>query len=415
MPDLALSAAQIQQGSLPFLAAVAYAGGLATAFTPCVYPLIPVTLGIMGSRGTTSTWRAFGLALIFVLGLATVYSGMGFMAASTGKLLGSAAQSPWITWGVALLFLAMGLSLLGLFEIRLPHSFTSLLARQGGSGVVGCFTLGAVSGLLAAPCSGPVVVGILGYVAQKSNPFFGFLLLCFFSLGLGTPFLVLGAFSSLSRRLPATGVWTEWVKHVAGLAMIAAFLLYVRGFFPSAFFKSLVAVGLLAVAVAAPKIFPLEAGKAPLHHPLRALLALLACVLLWGAWRSPSPAPASASSAVWISSLDEGLKKAAASNKPIVVDFWAEWCTACHELDKYTYSDAAVRKRLDEVFVTVKVDATDAEKPEVAALLKKYAVTGLPTVLFLSPQGKPYEDLTLTGFVPADEFLELLNQIPHDS
>ncbi|MFH1018394.1 MAG: cytochrome c biogenesis protein CcdA, partial [Pseudomonadota bacterium] len=285
MSGLVLSASQIQQGSIAVVALVAYAGGLVTAFTPCVYPLIPVTLGIMGAQNARSVGRAFSLSLAFVMGLAVVYSILGLAAASTGKLLGAAAQNAWFTWGVALLFLAMGLSLLGAFEFRLPHPLMHALARHGHAGFVGAFVLGSVSGGLAAPCSGPVVVGILGYVAQKSNPWFGFFLLCVFSLGLGTPFLLLGTFSSLRGKLPSTGVWTEWVKHAAGLAMVLAFFLYVRKELPASVWFTLLGISVLLLALFVRSVFPPPAvQKTRVYGLLRAGGIIAAGLLFWSAW-----------------------------------------------------------------------------------------------------------------------------------
>ncbi len=411
MSGFTLSAAQIEGGSLIWIAVTAYVGGLLTAFTPCVYPLIPITIGIMGAQGARSVFRAFLLSLAFVMGLAAVYSLLGLTAASTGKLLGATGENVWFTWGVALLFLAMGLSLLGVFEIHLPSSMTTALARHGHSGFAGSFVLGAVSGVLAAPCSGPVAVGILGYVTQKSNPWLGFFLLYLFSLGLGTPFLVLGTVSSWRGKLPATGIWTEWIKHIAGLAMVAAFFIYVRRSLPPAAFLMLVGLGFLSLSLFVQSVFPFRIPKPNTHVVLRTVLVVTAGVLIGSAWQNLEKSKVSAPPGyVWITNFQEGLKKASVSGKPVVVDFWADWCVACHELDDRTYSDPRVQKELRENFVGIKIDATKADAPGLLELTKRYGVTGLPTVLFLSPGGKVDEKLTLTGFEPPDEFIQRLNR-----
>lgn len=342
--------------------AAAFLGGLLTSFTPCVYPLIPVTLGIMGVRREAGGKRqVFVFPLLFLLGLAAVYSILGFLAAGSGRLLGSLTQTPFFTLAVALVFFGMGLSMLGFFDFALPVRFQTWLAKRGGPGYGGTFVLGAASGLLAAPCSGPVVVGILAYVAQKSNPIFGFLLLVVFSLGLGTPFFFLGVFSRYVARLPKSGLWTEWVKRFAGVALIAAALFYF--------------------------------SNAGMFRPFTRLFSKP---------RTPQIA--------WITSEAKGLELASSTRKPAVIDFWASWCSACDDLDFETYSNPRVEAVLKRDFIPIKVDATRTSK-EVSELMRKYRVLGLPTILFTDADGKVIRGLTVNGFVDPDRFLGVLEEV----
>jgi thioredoxin:protein disulfide reductase len=404
MPEsLSLTAAQISASGWGVAAGIAYIGGLLTAFTPCVYPMIPVTLGIMGARKTSSHLHALALSLFFVMGLALVYSSLGFAAAATGQLLGSITQSSYLVTAIALLFLALGLSLLGLYDIQIPPAFASRVSRFGHAGYLGSFALGAVSGILAAPCSGPSLVGILAFVAQKNNPTVGFLLLFLFSIGLGTPFVVLGTFSSTLQRIPKSGIWTEWIKHICGLALVAVAYYYAKPLVPPMVFTILLALGFLAIAIWFEKIFVLETKNHAFSWSGRAAVLMIIPFLWFGSPKITDTTPE------WLT-FEQGMAKAKAANKLLVVDFWATWCEACHELDDQTYSDASVQKILSESFVIAKVDATDPTGDEkVAALIKKYEVTGLPTVLFIKPDGKALTDLTLTGFLPAQDFKELLN------
>ncbi len=414
---LSLTVTQISSGAFLVVGAIAFFGGLLTAFTPCVYPLIPITVGIMGARRATSHFQAFLLSSCFVLGLALVYSILGFTAASTGKIFGSLTQNPWMVWIVALLFLAMGLSLVGLFEFRLPYQVNQWLAKQGGNGFGGSLVLGAVSGLLAAPCSGPVVVGILAFVAQQANLVYGFSLLFIFSLGLGTPFIILGTFSQLLSQTPRGGVWTEWVKHFAGLALILAFYIYIRPLLPFFMFCIFVGVGLFALSVYVQKVFPLanHAKAIKVYEITRYVTVFASAFVVFLGIQSLKPESQDHSklkqalNMTWVSSEEKGLSLAQQGKKLIMVDFWADWCVACKELEEKTYSNSRVQKVLSEDFVLVKIDSTKAS-PENQRLQQKYHIVGLPTVLFLDSQGKLFSDLTITGFVGPDEFLSVIDK-----
>lgn len=406
---MSLSADQIQAGSWVGVALLAYAGGLLTAFTPCVYPLIPVTLGVMGVRGGTSWFKSLTISLTFVLGLALVYSLLGFSAAWTGKILGSITQQPWMIVAVGVLFAGMGMSLLGLFTIQFPPRIQTWLSRHGGTGFGGTLALGAVSGLLAAPCAGPVIVGILGFVAQKSNPGLGWFLLFLYSLGLGTPFVVLALTAQHFVRIPMAGLWTEWVKHFCGLALLVGAVWYIRPALPYWAFVLVVALGVAAGAAFVHRLFPTSDGRHhPLHHWTR-IAAGLALFLFIGIPRNePVVSPNGTASLTWMNSEPEALRTAMSSGKPVMIDFWAEWCEACKELESVTYADARVKSALEKSYILLKVDATDTSKVE--SVLRKYDVTGLPTVLFLQPSGNVLTDLTLTGFLPVNDFLDLLDR-----
>src|ERR1043166_3955783 len=247
----------ISQGG-SFVPWIALIGGFLTALTPCVYPLIPIHLGILGARNSPSKRKAFLLSLAFVIGLSIVYSSLGYLVASSGKILGSQLSSRWFLLLVVGLFLTMGLSLLGLFEISFPSWLTTSIAKRSYSGYLGSFVFGALSGFLAAPCSGPVVVGILAYVAKQSNPLHGFFLLWLFSLGLGFPFLLLGTFSHLIAKIPRSGVWTEWIEHLCGLALIAAAMIYLKNLLPVWAHLSLLSIGAILLVLFMKKVFPLS-------------------------------------------------------------------------------------------------------------------------------------------------------------
>lgn len=211
---------------------VVFLAGVLSSLTPCVYPLIPITVGIFGARQADTRTRAFGLSLVYVLGIAVTYSILGVAAASLGTVFGGAMQNPWVLSGIAVLFVALGLSSLGVFDFRLPGALHTKLSQAGGVGAVGAFLMGLVAGIIAAPCVGPIVAGILLYVAQQQDIFLGWLLLMVFAVGMGQLFLVLGTFSSLLNRLPKSGAWMEAVKTVFGVIFLAMAVYYLQFLIP---------------------------------------------------------------------------------------------------------------------------------------------------------------------------------------
>ncbi|MBA2661761.1 MAG: thioredoxin family protein [Bradymonadaceae bacterium] len=216
-----------EKGLWSVLLLVFFAGVL-SSLTPCVYPLIPITISIFGARQAGSKREGFLLSLTYVFGIAITYAAMGVVAASVGAVFGGAMQNPWLLAAIAALFFGLGLSSLGVFDFRLPGALQTKLSQKGGVGYGGAFVMGLVAGIIAAPCVGPIVAGILLYVAGQQDLFLGWALLMVFALGMGMLFLVLGTFSSLLNRLPRAGGWMEGVKAFFGVVFIAMSLYYLR-------------------------------------------------------------------------------------------------------------------------------------------------------------------------------------------
>lgn len=209
-----------------------FLGGIATSLTPCVYPLIPVTVGVFGATKTDSRLHALLLSLTYVGGMVVTYTALGVVAAMTGGLFGAALQSPWVIGGIALLFVALSFSMLGLFELRLPAGLQNRLSNAGRSGWTGALVMGLVAGLIAAPCVGPVLAGVLLFVAENREPLIGAVLLSTFALGMGVLFIVIGTFSGLVQRMPTSGTWMEVVKAVFAIIFIALAVFYLAPHFP---------------------------------------------------------------------------------------------------------------------------------------------------------------------------------------
>lgn len=367
--------------------------GVVTSFTPCVYPVIPITITIFGARKAASKLQAFLLSLIYVQGICLVYSVLGVAAASSGAVFGQYMSHPGVVGGLAAFFVLMGLYMAGVFQFNLPSSWQTKASGVGGKGYVGAFTMGMVSGVIAAPCTGPALAGVLAWVAGTGQALMGFFLLYTYALGIGMLFLVLGTFSSLIHKLPKSGDWMEVVKGIFAVAMFAVALFYLKEVLPG-----LQVWGIPKTALLAGGAVLLLAGfltrwlKIDLHatsvggvlRKFAAILILTAGVhaLVVGFTRLDGKLP-------WRHDLDAALAEGAKTGKPVLVDFGASWCAACKELEKYTFSDDKVQKELEN-YITVKVDMTDSGTPENQALAKRFGIRGLPVVLvFAHVKGAP--------------------------
>jgi len=282
---------KIQSAPLALQLVLIFIGGLLLNLTPCVFPMIPVTVGYFGGQSEGRAGKTFMLACFYVLGLAIVYSALGMIAASTGSLFGSTLQSPWLLAAMALIFLILGASMFGLFVIN-PPSFI-LQQNSARKGVLGALLMGALLGIVAAPCVGPVVAALLVYVGAKANVALGFLLFFVLSLGLGLPYLVLGTLSGSLKSLPRSGAWMEKLK----------------------------------------KCFAV-------------LLVLAACYYGYLAWNAFRPAATRYSSQMssehWSAATLNAVQQAAQNGNPVVLDFRADWCLPCLKMEKEIFSQPKV-------------------------------------------------------------------------
>jgi thiol:disulfide interchange protein DsbD len=390
---------------------VAYLGGVLTALTPCVYPLIPITVSVFGARQAESRGKALLLTSLYVLGMAAMFSGLGVAAASSGKAFGTILASRWMLVGLALFFAVMATSMFGAFDIALPQGVAQRLSQVGGSGYGGAFAMGLVAGIVAAPCTGPVLASLLTFVATSGKPLFGFGLLFTYALGIGLPFFLIGAFS---MSLPRSGAWMEGVKSVFGIALLALALTYLRDAVPG--LKGFLAP-LAPYAAATAVIVALGVLAGAVHRSYhdgifdRALKTFgVAAVALGIFIRVSVPHDAQAAQATnWVHDHDAAITAAHAAGKPMMIDFFADWCAACKELDKFTYSDPTVAAESSR-FVNLKVDGT-IEDDKLLALYAKYGVVGLPTVVFLDSKGQLLPEPRITGFLEAPKMKALMEKV----
>ncbi len=407
----------LEKGSWTALLLV-FLGGLLTSFTPCVYPMIPITMAVIGAQAAGGRrWSGFILSLFYVFGISLTFASLGMIAAKTGSLFGSFMNHPVVTVFIAALFLAMGLSMLGAFTMQMPPSVASKLRGKKKRGFLGAFLTGIVSGLIVSPCISPLLVVILAWVAKKGSLLMGFGLLFSFAWGLGVLFVLIGTFSGALKALPKSGLWMELIERGFGILLVTLAVVFVKPILSPFVYACLWAVYLVVLGTFLGAFTATEKTDPPRSKLLKAiavLLVLLGAGVLFNAitgTRADS-APASGSGTAvktiagpeWLDSEDPAFVLAKYLGVPVLVDFAADWCAACHELDEKTWPDATVLAALKS-YVPLRLDMT-RNTEAVKALQKKYRIVGMPTVIALSADGK--ELGRFTGFKPPAETVKFL-------
>jgi thioredoxin:protein disulfide reductase len=390
-----------------------FAGGMALNLTPCVYPLIPITVSYFGgqaAKGEESQGKLVTHGLCYMLGLAVTNSVLGVVASLSGGLMGAILQNPIVLMVVAVVLISFATSLFGLWEMRLPSGLMQAAAKSY-TGYFGSLFMGLTLGAVAAPCIGPFVLGLLTWVASMASPWLGFLIFFTLSLGLGLPLFLLAMFSGQLERLPRSGGWMIWVRKLMGWVLVGMAVHFIRPVLPGHWGTVLLALIALAAGLHLGWIDKNEAGfrAFPWLKGGVGIACLVLAAFLVTSWTMQGPG------VTWKPYTEETLKAAQSSKKPVIIDFYATWCTPCRELEEITFHDAAVVKQAESDFVMVKVDVTKGGNPLHERLLREYGVKGVPTIVFLDQNGKERQDLRLVDFLPPDQFLGRLAEIKRDA
>ena len=389
--------------------------GLGLAFTPCVLPMLPLLSAIViGNQERPNNIKALLLSLTYVQGMALTYTLLGLIVAAIGLPFQIALQSPPVLIGLAILFTLLAASMFGLFEIRLPNAWqqklNALSQKQSGGAFGGVFVMGMIAGLVASPCTSAPLSGALLYVAQSGDLFTGGLALYLLALGMGIPLVLITLFGN--KILPKSGDWLLKVKTAFGFVMLALPIFLIARLLPTQIEPllwstlALVFLGWLISVIPATSVL-----KNAIRIGLFALFALSAypwANLVWGN-SSHSVETSSHTKFIRISSLAElDTQLAEAKGKKVMFDLYADWCVACKEFEKYTFSDAKVQQKLDEM-VLLQVDMT-RNSSDNDAIMQRFQILGLPTILFFDEQGQEISRMRVTGFLDAEQFLNWLNQ-----
>ncbi len=383
-----------------------FLGGLALNLTPCIYPLIPITVSYFGGQGGKMAGNTLIHGLFYILGLAITNSVLGVAAALSGGMLGSALQSPIVLVIVAAILVALAFSFFGFWELRIPAGFTKIAAKNFG-GYFGTLFMGLTLGIVAAPCLGPFILGLLTYVGQRGDPFLGFLYFFVLSVGMGLPLAVLAIFSKAVDKLPMSGTWMIWIRKALGWVLVgmAGYLL----------------LPVIPGNVSRTMLFALVAAAAGLHlgwldregkdqrsffiiKRIVGIGCITAAFLLWFIPLGDRHGPG----VQWQAYSPEHLAAAAEKGKPVMLDFYADWCSPCRALEANVFTNPQVRQ-LSEEFVNLRIDLT-TRHPQQEMLLREYHIRGVPTVLFFNRKGEEEKPLRIEAYVNSRQMINRMKQ-----
>ncbi|MET0282338.1 MAG: protein-disulfide reductase DsbD [Steroidobacteraceae bacterium] len=415
-------AGMIRDGNIVLMAGAFFLAGLLLAFTPCVLPMVPIVAGIIAGQGSGVTrGRSFALSLAYVLGMAATYTAAGVGFAAAGQQAQTLFQQPWIILLFAALFVAMALSMFGFFTVQMPAAIQTRLAqmsnRQRGGSYVGVVVMGALSALIVTTCVGPALVAALSVIGQSGQVFRGGVALFTMAIGMGMPLLVVGA--SAGQLLPRAGAWMDTVKQVFGALMLAVAVWMLSRILPPKVTMWLWTLPLLALAVILYRATFRSSGGRLAGKVLAGLAGVAALVIAFGATRGATDPlhPLQAAEArvdlpfqpiKSVADLDAAVKTANAAGKTVMLDFYADWCVSCKEMEHYTFTQPAVREALANT-VWLQADLTANDETD-QALARHFGIFGPPTIAFYGIDGVERRQFRVVGFMKAEAFAPLVRQ-----
>jgi len=373
--------------------------GLGLNLTPCVYPLISVTIAYFGRQASSRAVVAW-LAVLYVFGIALSFSAVGLAAALSGGVFGAALQNPAVIIGIATVMVVLALGSFGVYQFQPPAFLLRWAGTAGGGGSAGALFMGLTMGIVAAPCVGPIVLGLLVFVGSRQDPWLGFLLFFVLALGMGAPYLLLAMAAGSIQRLPRSGEWLLWTERLFGCILLA-----MAAHFSSTLFPEPIKSTLLPAVIVLSGVylgFVERAGGRLRWFPYFKRAAGV-CMLVLGIWIGQ---PAAQSEAIVWEGVDHWMS-ARHGDRPVLIDFVAEWCIPCREMDRTTYVDAEVLSEAER-FRMVKADLTD-ENEETSKIVEEFAVRGVPTLILRSTAGE--ETHRMVGYVGPDELLAAMRKV----
>lgn len=404
--------------------------GLLLAFTPCVFPMIPILSGIIVGQGKhITTFKAFSLSLVYVLAMAVTYTVAGVLVGLSGENIQALFQDPWVLGGFAAVFVLLSLSMFGFYELQMPAAVQSRLAtisnNQSGGTLVGAGIMGFLSALIVGPCVTAPLIGALIYIAQTGDAVLGGMALFALSLGMGAPLILIG--TSAGKLLPKAGAWMDAVKRVFGVMLLAVAVWLLDRVLPGAVTMTLWAALLIVSAVYMGALDSLQtagSGWRRLWKGLGLIMLVYGILLLIGAagggsdplkplqrlTAAASPADKNVGADARLEfapvkgfeGLEAALSEASLSNQPLMLDFYADWCVSCKEMESFTFTDPGVQATLAG-FKRAQADVTQNDEQD-KALLKKLGLFGPPAILFFTPEGNELRPFRVVGYVPAETF-----------
>ncbi len=401
-----LRAKQVIEKGLAYAVIAFFLFGLALNLTPCVYPVIPMTVSFFVAQSEQKRWAVFVLASYYVVGIAIVFSILGLISGLAGKQWGFLFQSPWFVIFISVIILSMAASMFGAFEVTVPSYLMTRLGRSR-QGAIGSFVMGLTVGVVIAPCAAGIIIGLVGIVAKLGIVAKGALLFFVMGLGLGLPYLFLATSSTFLNRLPKSGMWMVWIRKLFGVLLIGVALYFLVPQGKQIHDQQSLYLGVLGIFGGLLLGF-LERGEGytrsfKIIRGVFGVLLILSGALLVNAALQPE-APA----IDWVSFRDQSIEELQKKNRPVLMDFYAEWCAACKELDRKTFREQRVVDKSRE-FIMVRVDCTSPHD-KCTALTEKFKVSGLPTVVFISRKGNELDSLRLVGFLGPAEMLKKMEE-----
>ena len=379
-------------------------GGLALNCTPCVYPLIPITISYFGGKSEGIKGHTILHGIVYMVGLAVTNSALGVSAALTGGMLGFALQNPIVLILVTAVMVAMGLSFFGLWELRLPLWLTRS-ASKSYAGLFGTFFMGLTLGVVAAPCLGPFILGLLLYVGQVGDPFLGLLYFFTLSIGLGIPLALLAVFSGAAARLPKSGDWMVWIRKLMGWVLMGMAAFMISFVVSHNLFRPVLLTGVaLAAGIHLGWLDRTARGHKAFSYAKRVVAIAMACGGIVYLLVSIRPA----GQIEWIPYDQSVIAQAVEEKRPVILEFYADWCAPCRIMERDVFTDPEVTK-LSRNFVTVRADLTRAQ-PFHDQLMDRYQIRGIPLVVFINSEGKEVERLRIVGLVDRAQFVERLKE-----